>query len=104
MDGTGCLRRKSIANDEAGLKFSRATMHEVDPSIKKKKKKKKGNLKQDKGTVKCCYKLTLFFSSRVSAEVTKMLTLGIMLSQLAAVVCKVLIQAGRGSLSLLFLL
>ena len=34
MDGTGCLRRKSIANDEAGLKFSRATMHEVDPSIK----------------------------------------------------------------------
>ena len=33
-----------------------------------------------------------------------MLTLGIMLSQLAAVVCKVLIQAGRGSLSLLFLL
>ena len=32
------------------------------------------------------------------------LTLGIMLSQLAAVVCKVLIQAGRGSLSLLFLL
>ena len=34
MDGIGCLRRKSIANDEARLKFSRVTMHEVDPSIK----------------------------------------------------------------------
>lgn len=32
------------------------------------------------------------------------LTLGIMLSQLVAVVCKVLIQAGRGSLSRLLCL
>ena len=44
------------------------------------------------------------FASCTTKTLTLFLTLGIKLSQLLAVVCKVLIQAGRGSLSRLFCL